>query len=301
MPPQNLHQGIISIKSNYASARTVENTRTFYNKVILRLHSEYSNRLLSVNVFATGSLQIAGIKDTEELPRVKERLSEIINSCTGSISPQDIHRHPVYGFHLHGEVIFGVPLSRADTGESNELWPIGVFREDINCAFIHDTEMVLCQIGGQRIFSPTYRRRRNPLAGCFDFLGRPVDVAHLPPNFKDDDEISYSYNFSASNLPVRASMWTHTISMMNAGFHYGKRVDLKKLSAVMRLEGFFVSYDPNVYRDINAKFKQGNTFIGTALITSSGYVRLYGFKEKSAIERATVVIQNMMAPLILVQ
>ena len=298
LPGQNLQQGFISIKSNYARSRTVEKTRTFYNKVTLRIHSEFSNRLLSVNVFATGSVQIAGIKDTAEIPGVTSQLSEILNSCAGTVSSSDIHRHPVYGFHLHGEIIYGVPLSGNKTGSGNDLWPIGVFRGDADRAFIHDTEMKLCKNikTSECIFAPSHLRRRNPISGFFDCIGRRVTCTDGFASVDPTEAVTFTYNYSSTSTPVSSSMWAYRISMMNAALHFGKRVDLQKLSAAMRSVGVFVSYDPNVYRDINAKFKQGSAFIGTALITSSGYVRLYGFKDKSAIERAAAEIQNLMEP-----
>lgn len=286
----NLHQGLISTHLNYAVARTAQNKRTFYNKVGLRILSK-SRRLLSVNVFATGAIQVAGLKSVQEISQVKRRLCEILNSCTGSIPRHDIIRQTTYGFHLHGDIIYGYPLA-AGVVDGRVLRPIGVFSGDGNIIHMHDVEMKRVGVESDEfVYTPVTRRRKNPITGYFDYLGRSVDSRGLP---KPRAVRGYSYSYSTTTMSLIPSKLTSKITMMNAGVRFeNRRLDLVKLSVDLRSIGLFVSYDPNVYRDINAKFKNN----GTALITSTGYVRFYGFRDKPSINKAVERIHSLLRTL----
>ena len=310
MPSQDLDKGIISIKSNYANARDVDNMRTFYNKVSLRLHSEYSNRLLSVNVFATGAIQIAGLKTPRiEIRQLKDKVCEIMNSCSGIVPLDEIVQHPVYGFYVHTDVIYGRPLTDPP-GETNHqphdtvLVPIGILRraEGHDCVYLHGMEMKIVDNGSGSIsFTPVHRRRHKITSAMrFDYLGRIMeDVPGREPCKSSKDDFTYHYSVCSS--PVASSTWTHKISLMNAGFHLGGRLNLADLTISLRSLGFFVSFDPNIYRDINAKFMNGTVSTGTALITSTGYTRLYGFKSQQAITKAARDLRKVARSFILGQ
>lgn len=304
LPEQDLEKGIISLKSNYANARNAENVRTFYNKVGIRVHSECSNRLLSVNVFSTGAIQIAGIKDSRnEIQYMKKKMCDIMNSCSGPITPEKITRHPIYGFYTHKDVIYGRPLS--SEGGSNTLFPVGIFRrfEETDYLRLHDVEMKIVNDGHGRVFfTPLHRRRKTPINGRFDYLGRRMeDGGGFSVGGFSDDVDEFEYRYSACNRPISSSMLTHKISLMNAGFNLGGRTHLADLSVALRTLGYFVSYDPNIYRDINAKFMKNSKSIGTALITSTGYTRLFGFKTHSSIQNAANELKKAASPFIQLQ
>ncbi len=282
-PSQNL---LHIIEANYAAPKNPDNTRTFYDFVKIRFRANH--RDFTATIFPAGKVQIAGLKDlSAEITAVRNSIQSILTNCRGTVKSAEVCVENEHGFHIHGNIIYGYqwwPGATAShvskTYDTNELYPIGVYDDTIT---MHGTEM---EFDGM-YYRAKYLRRGQTYRYKFDKMGRLIqgDLDH-----KDRPESDYIYKFQTVATETE---WHHHIILINGFFKVAPRIP-HEIVSLFRSAGHFVSYDPNIYKNINIKFSQR----GTALISPSGYVRLCGFKRLSDMTLVEKQIRQIIIPLV---
>jgi hypothetical protein len=276
----SLESGIVSLQSNYAKTVASTSLRAFYNRVHMKLILAATSvqRLTSVCIFRTGTVQIAGLTgDEADIDRAKIKLCSIFNECRGTIDPTEIEIHPVYNVYTHGTLVYG-----ESTNDTTVMVPIGRCERD-GRLFLHGDEVYVEKSDHDHVvkFRPKVCRRTDDPDMRYDCLGRcdgePVDMESRKPS------LQFKYYAVTSYSPIKLSDWSHSISLINGAMRT-KKVDFTTARDTLRRAGFIVSYDPNIYQDMNIKHRENGSHVGTILMTKRGYLRFFGYKKTEMME-----------------